>query len=199
MIRTLGRGLGWVLSLAAFELAFGCSSFIEPPVVDDEPTETVWVGFESLHRGLWMPAANEGFVEYGFGDWAWYAERKEGALDTIPTLLWPTEGTIARRVGPGPDIEAVKEEYPSIRFEALEVPRSKMLALRERLDRTWAERGAIEGAETVFNERRSMNYRRIPERYTMVHSCVDAVCVWLEELGATVTFTPIRTGLRVRD
>lgn len=62
----------WVLAPATL-LAWlvGCTSTVTPPAQVGNPTAVLLIR-DAMHRGLLLPN-DEGFVEFGFGDWGWYA------------------------------------------------------------------------------------------------------------------------------
>ena len=94
-----------LLLLAGAILIFanaGCVSTIEPPSNPRQPV-TVFLQSEARHKGLLLPKAEGRFVEYGFGDYDWYALEKDRWYYVFDTVLWPTKGTLGRgsaRCGP---------------------------------------------------------------------------------------------------
>src|SRR5262245_26160467 len=77
-----------------------CTSVVFPPEAPVDPT-TVWVLSEGIHLGLVLPTGDPapaaGFVEYGFGEWEWFAKGNNAWYRVFPVLLWPTAGTLCRR------------------------------------------------------------------------------------------------------
>lgn len=77
-------------------LVFGWTARVLPPASVSSPI-SVFVVRDELHRGLLLPSPSGGFVEFGFGDWEWYARAQEQWHRVFATVLWPTRGTLARR------------------------------------------------------------------------------------------------------
>ena len=77
-----------------------CTSTVTPPPPPADPT-TIFLLSEALHTGVVLPPDPPddpgGYVEFGFGDWSWYALGNEQWYNAFATVLWPTQGTLGRR------------------------------------------------------------------------------------------------------
>jgi len=62
-------------------------------------TVTVHVSVDRWHAMIALPAEGRGgptakFEEWGYAQRAWYLEGRQGVLDAVHALLWPTEGVV---------------------------------------------------------------------------------------------------------
>lgn len=187
-----------VLALAGVALGiafavFGCTSTVRPPAGPLSDPVAVLVGFDESHHGIVLPRAETGWVEYGFGEFGWYAEMKNAWYHAFATVLWPTQGTLGRRELAADDVSDARRELSWIHLEEIEVEGARVDALRDRLDAQFeAGRGGL-----VRNEAYRMDFVPVDEGFWCLFNCTDAVAEWLEELGCDVSWVPIRTGLEI--
>ena len=194
------RMLTVALLLTAFA-ASGCSSVVFEPENPHDPV-AVYVLSEGIHTGLIMPQEPDGFVEYGYGEWAWYAEEKTGLFDSVSAALWETQGTLGRRIIPvehhseptGEDLIAwLKKRGYRVRLSPVWVPRERMRALRQKLAATYEaakEKGPAHDAH-------GFTFVHDPHGYWLGCNCADVTADWLRELGCEVTPALFRTSLSV--
>jgi hypothetical protein len=178
---------GGALALGA--LAFGCASTVKAPERVDDPVSVLLVR-EALHRGIVFPRATD-MVEFGFGDWAWYALEEDEWYDVFPTVLWPTRGTLSRRVIEADDAASARAALPWLEFVELRVERSAAEQLRVRLE----EQFAAAAGELVQPAGRTLQFVPCEGSYWFGHNCADVAAQWLEELGCEVSWLPIRFDL----
>ena len=171
-----------------------CASTIRTPRAPEEPVATFLL-VDAMHRGLWFPREGGGYVEYGYGDWSWYAEGDDRWHDVFRTVFWPTRGTLGRRLSSARDEEDLRRRNAGQSLHRLEVDREAMRALRDELDAAFA----AHQDEQVHNSRHGMSFVPAPDSYWAGHNCNDAVARWLERLGCSVSCALIRIGLDVRD
>src|SRR5690606_655289 len=76
--RSISKRYGLAMLLALAGLLVSCTSTIVPPAEVIDPV-TVFVLSEAMHTGIVLPpdpgcSGNpHEYVEFGFGDWSWYA------------------------------------------------------------------------------------------------------------------------------
>ena len=93
---------GLLAAWALMFLTFGCTSTVTPPTNPIDPVE-VFVLSEAMHTGIVLPpdpgsSGNpDQYVEFGFGDWNWYALSNNAWNNAFATVLWPTQGALGRR------------------------------------------------------------------------------------------------------
>ena len=170
-------------------LVFGCTSAVRQPDVVNDPVSVLLIR-EALHRGVVFPRETD-MVEFGFGDWAWYALEEDEWYDALPTVLWPTRGTLSRRVIPAIDTESARAALPWLEFVEFRVERSAAERLRDQLEAQFA----AASAELVQPPGRSMQFVPCDGSYWFGNTCADVAARWLEELGCDVSWLPIRFDL----
>lgn len=82
--------LGLVVALAL--TWFKVPATIVPPIAPLDPV-TVHVIESGLHARLVLPLGDR-WVQYGFGDWDYYALNRQDFYHAVKALIWPTPGAI---------------------------------------------------------------------------------------------------------
>jgi hypothetical protein len=182
------------LALVAIGLALlvGCTSTVHPPVDPGPQPVSVWLIRDARHRGLVLPTADGGLVEYGYGEFAWYAEMRDAWYRAFPAALWPTAGTLGVRRLAARDGTTLRRELGGAQFDELRVARSAAAALEERLARRFEA-----GGPALGNAVYGFDFVPDPAGYWCLFNCNDAVALWLTELGCQVTWVPVRLDLEV--
>jgi hypothetical protein len=180
------------LVLVGFVSLVGCTSTVHPPQEVGDDGVPVWLIQDARHRGLILPGAGGQLVEYGYGEFAWYAEMKDAWYRAIPAALWPTTGTLGVRRLRARNSADLETELRGAALGEMRVARAAVDALNQRL----AERFAS-GGEPTWNAIYGFEFVPDPDGYWCLFNCNDAVAVWLEELGCRVSWVPIRLGLEV--
>lgn len=178
--------LAVVAAVALVFAVFGWTARVTPPSGVAEPT-SVFVVRDELHRGLLLPAPGGGFVEFGFGDWEWYARAQEQWHRVFATVLWPTPGTLSRRDHPARDGEGLRASMSWATFDEFVVEAAAAQRLRERLETQFAGRMK----ERVIRTGLRMHFVPWARDYWFADTCADAVVEWLEELGCTASWVPL--------
>ncbi|MHC5062581.1 MAG: DUF2459 domain-containing protein [Planctomycetota bacterium] len=185
-----------VLSLFAVAALFwfvGCTSVITAPESPADPVEVYFL-MDNIHRGLWLPDPATGdYWEYGYGDWDWYAMNHDRWYHTFDTSLWPTQGTLGRRVDSATNAAAISARYPWMQLYRIRVSRAKAELLHAELESVFAE-----GRESqIYNSRYRMSFVHYSDSYWFLHNCNDEVADWLVQLGCHVSWVPIRLDLEM--
>lgn len=173
-----------------------CTSLVWPPERVDRPAQA-FVLREALHLGLLLPDPPEApvrWIEYGYGDWAWFALGQEQWYRTIPTVLWPTQATLCRREWTAASVDELLRRVAArgCEVDALVVEQPRVQALRERLDARFAATDEI-----VRRPELAMEFVPADGSYWMFSTCADVAADWCEELGCDVGWVLVRGGLRV--
>lgn len=180
-------GVGWSV--------VGCTATVTAPTRVTAPA-TVHLLREAMHTGLVLPPATAGgdYVEYGFGDWQWFALGDDRWHRVFATVLWPTQGTLARRPFRAADDAALRGAAYWAELTPLVVERELVEALRRRLD----ERAHRRRDEAV--ERPGLGWTFVPDddSYWFPNTCADVVGAWCEELGCAVSWVPVCSSLAAR-
>jgi hypothetical protein len=179
--------------LAAIALAFfGCTSTVTRPPVPADPVH-VFLIQDDRHLGLVLPRESGRLVEYGFGDYDWYALGHDAWYCAFDTVLWPTQGTLARRELDAHDGSSLRQRLPWVTVDEIAVERAPMRALLAELDAAFARH-----ADRVHhNAAWGMDFVPHEDGYCCLWNCNDMVADWLERLGCRVSWVPIRLGLVV--
>ena len=183
-------GTSFVLVLLGCLLLSGCISIVTPPPHPSDPV-TVYLVNEAMHKGILFPRANGTFVEYGFGDWDWYALGYDSWYHAFDTVLWPTQGTLGRRLAPVRDAASLRNFYSGVVLDPLIVEKADATALLEELDQAYDR-----NVETShYNPQYRTHFVEHDDGYWFLYNCNDAAADWLRKLGCSVSFVLIRLGL----
>jgi hypothetical protein len=181
-----------VLLVAAFVTWTTRPSRVEPPVTVADPV-TVRVLATGLHSGLLLPSGDGRTVEYGFGEWLWYAHDENEWWRAPLIALFPSQGALGRRYVDVADPAAMGETYGGGKLASIRVSSEEVRRLVAKLDAAFAA-----GGEPYHNVTYDMWFVRVPARFHLLHDCHDEAATWLRELGCRVAVSPIRVGLSVR-
>jgi hypothetical protein len=193
--RRVRRAGLWVALAAGLALAVvGCTSTVTPPA-DVRDGATVFLLREAMHTGIVLPPAAPGdqYVEFGYGDWSWFALGNERWYHAFATVLWPTRGALGRRTFGARTADELVAAVRWAELAPLVVERARAEALRVELQRAFDARIA-EAAP-----RPDLGWVFVPDDrgYWFANTCADVAARWFEALGCTVGWVPIRTSLAV--
>lgn len=178
-------GVILALGCTALSALSSCVSTVAGPGRVDDPA-SVHLYSSGRHAGLLLPCADGRVVEYGYGDWSWYALGEDEWWHALGTVLWPNAGTLGRRYLPSAELQALGGSGEIV------VSRARADRLLARLDAEFAQ-----GGEPHYNALLDMWFVRHEDDFWMFHDCHDATAQWLEELECSVSPAPIRGGLAV--
>ncbi|MCK5941001.1 MAG: DUF2459 domain-containing protein, partial [Planctomycetes bacterium] len=135
----------------------------------------------------------EQYVEFGFGEWGWYALGADSWYDAFGAVLWPTRGTLGRRTFGARDAGQLRRGAWWATLSPVTVSRSRAAALRRRLQ------ARFDAARKQVVVDRRLGFKFVPAdgSYWLPHNCADVVAGWLEELGCEVGWAPVRLGVYV--
>ena len=192
-VRVALTSLGLLAIVAGiFASSVGCVSTVTPPA-DPEDAVTVFVRKEARHRGLVLPRAEGGYVEYGYGEFDWYALEEDRWHHAFGTMLFPSTGTLGRRMIDRDSLQGLKALYPHSEFLSLRVSRPLAADLVADLERKFEEGEAT----LTHNERYRMSFVETDDDFWCFYNCNDATTEWLERLGCSVSWVPVRRDLAV--
>ena len=192
--RRLRRTLLTLAAIAAPLLFFGCASIVTPPPHVVDPT-SIFILREAMHVGLVLPDGHypqQRYVEFGYGDWGYYALGHDAWYHTIPTVLWSTTATLSRREFRADGPARLRQVAAWAELDELRVERAAVDKLRARLEAEFARKVK----QRVDQPRLRMSFVPTDSGYWFLNTCADQAAVWLIELGCSVTWTPIRGSLR---
>ncbi len=186
----------WGLALFVLVAQLGCAWRIAPPAAVEEPAG-VFVTVYGRHTRLALPAPEDKqLIEYGFGDWRFYALEERGPISGLRALFWSRSSALSRRELPWRDETGAFERVAGgVRSERVIVERGRADALRERLESRWRE---LEDEE-VYQPREQMVLRKSDDPYHLLRNSNHQTADWLRELGCTVSGVTIGSRFRVID
>ena len=183
-----------MLALALPGVVFGCTSGITPPPRPFDPT-TVFLLSEAMHTGIVLPPSGpeEEYVEFGYGDWSWFALANDAWYDAFATVLWPTAGALGRRTFGARDAETLRRAAHWTELSPIIVSAEKARTLRVRLQSQFdaAARDAVRRADLGFT------FVPFDRSYWLANNCADVAAEWFVEVGCDVGWAPLRLGLEV--
>ncbi|MFT6078206.1 MAG: hypothetical protein ACI8UD_002014 [Planctomycetota bacterium] len=186
--------------LAVTFLTFGCTSTIRPPLDPVDPV-VVFVLSEAMHTGIVLPpdpgsSGNpDQYVEFGFGDWSWFALANNSWHNAFSTMLWPTQGALGRRTFGARTAEQLRNRASWAKLQPILVSREKAAQLRRRLQ------AEFDSARKLVVVRQSLNFKFVPTEYSywLLHNCADLAVDWLQELDCDAWWCPVSYDLLVED
>ncbi len=166
-----------------------CVSTITPPENPPNPC-TAYLLQEAKHVAIVLPDFEGGFVEYGFGDWDWYALIHNRWYHVFDTVLWPTRGCLGRRTHQAASLKKLREKGA---LHAITVTDTDARALLSSLNQRFNRNRATEIHNTSYH----LHFVQDDDSFWFARNCHDAVAEWMEELGCRVSRAPVRLGLAV--
>lgn len=170
----------------------GCSWTIVPPGMPGNG-ENVYVSQYGWHTRLALPAAQDGhYIEYGFGDWAYYARGERGLLVGLEALFFSSNSTLSRRVVPVPKQKNLRLSFGSDQSVSLKVSGSKVEVLQQELEEAWA---ANAGSHL---QRGGLSFRKLEQDYGLLYNSNHQTARWLKRLGSEVRGVTILGDFEVK-
>lgn len=178
----------------------GCGArVITPPAGVGDPVTIRVADYGDTTRILWPwyePAdADEptAWVEYGYGEWGWYANDRMGPARGFAALFLPTDGTLGRRVYRGGPV--IPEPWYGDGWYDIAVERADVAVVLAELDARY--QAAIE--TEIFNDGRGMTFVRDDTRYHLWHHSGTEASAWLREAGCEVRGLGLVAAWRVKE
>jgi hypothetical protein len=178
------------LSALAGVIATGCTWQVVPPVEVEQPAH-IYVSEYGRHTRLALPrAASEvaeprQMIEYGFGDWDYYALEQRGPRSALRALFRSRASALSRReVGYQPDPELFRRANFANYAVRFTVGQAEIDVLRTRLELQWDELGRKHA--TVRRSDENIFLRRSDTPYHLLRNSNRQTAEWLRELGCDV-------------
>jgi hypothetical protein len=173
----------------------GCAWRITPPATLERPGN-VYITSYGKHTRLALPeAAQPGrMIEFGFGDWHYYALEETSLLSGLRALFWSEASALSRR-------ELLFHEDPAMfrvgsggeHTARIRVEQARIDALRNALEKEW---NSLVG-ESAHRSQEDMSLRRSNARYHLFRNSNHQTADWLRELGCKVNGIAILARFRV--
>lgn len=193
------RGCSFVIVPMMALVASGCTATVTPPSNPSDQVQ-VFILSEAMHTGVVLPpdpgaSGNpDEYVEFGFGDWGWWALTHDSWYNGFATVLWPSQGALGRRTFGAHSAAELRSRARWATLQPIMVNRQKASALRRRLQ------SQFDGARKHVVVRRDVGFKFVPvESYSLLNNCADLAGGWLEALDCQISWVPVRYDLRVSD
>jgi hypothetical protein len=168
-------------------LAAGCTNTIVPPQAPAE-ARTLYLLDLGRHTRLAFERSGGGLVEYGYGEWRWYALMENRWWRVPAVLLWPTQGTLGRREWRGTGAEErFLNHYAGLFVLELPAQERRVEALLAKLDAAFERRSD----ERILNEAYGLEFVPNERAYWLFSNSNNVVSEWLQEVGYTVRGTAL--------
>lgn len=206
------RRAGWAAAALAPAVAGvgGCVTTSVTPPRDPTDPVVVYLADYGKHSSLLVPredlaqtgaGAPDGgsggarrFTEFAYSSWSWSALRRDTWLHVLPTIGIPGQGTLCVKEWPGPlDEGRVRAQSDAEHLYPIRVSRSRLLRLTDRLDSIVAGPG-----ERILEAPTGWVYVKDDNPYWVMHTCNQAVVMWLRELGCEVSGPAVYASFDVR-
>lgn len=173
---------------------FTVPATIIPPANPQNPV-TVHVAEFGFHARLLLPEG-DGWLQYGFGDWDYYARREQTLLNGLLALLWPTPGALGRGEVDSVDRFRADSKTAGGQLLSFEVSGARVNQLKHSLHNRF-EQQIPEGQ--VYNRVNNLRLVRDDQSYSVLHNSNHELAEWLQVLDCQVKSLGFWTDFRLED
>lgn len=179
--------------IAAAVLAPGCAWTVQPPPAPRDPV-TVWVTEYGKHCRVALPSDKSTYLEYGFGEWNFYAREKRDTFSILRAGIGFGAGAFSRReLVPAPDGRLGPAQTGGTRSESLKVERDLAVQLRDELEARWR----ANKDNVIVRSWDRVPVSRDPQHYHVFDNSNHATAGWLRRLGCKVRGFPLMSNFRI--
>ncbi len=179
---TSGLISGWLPLLIVSFLLSGCAWRVIPPAAVRDPAPVILTDY-GRHTRLALPMDELQMVEYGFGEWNFYALRKTGPVSSLRALSGFGQPTLARQRLPRFDDEdAFRLAVGGRRSVLFFAEKEYVHELRELLEATW-QMNMEADRHHAWN---GLEFVRYEGTYHLFRNSNHRSARWLEALGFEV-------------
>jgi hypothetical protein len=184
------------LRLALLLALAGCTTTIVPPRKPAAPVP-VYVVDHGRHSSLLFSRDDpRQMTEYTYGEWGWFAQNDTGCARSVPTLFWPTQGTLGRRtLSLKSDDASVRARFKDELVYPVLVARSKRDALLRKLDAEFQARIDTRYYQPAFET----EFVYADDNFHAFNNCNHATRQWLRELGCSTKWGGVWAKFRLAD
>jgi hypothetical protein len=150
---------------------------------------------EAMHTGVVFPPRGDEheWVEFGFGDWSWFALGNDAWYHAFATVAWPTQGALGRRTFRATGEAQLRARVHWAELSPVVVDGARLRAVRARLEQEHEQRLG----EAVRRPDLGWTFVPYERSYWFPQNCADLAGEWCVELGCELGWVPICTGLAV--
>jgi hypothetical protein len=189
------RGVLPPILLIATLLQTGCATVVIPPERVDTPA-TVYIVDHGRHASLLLPKEEDGFVEYAYGDWRFFALNEKDLVTGFTALAFPTTSAFGRGFY---DADALHDDLvlDTLRAESvdpLEVEHEAVIDLASRLNQRFEKNKDT----MVVNDVNGLTLVKEDSAYHVFNNSNQVVARWLRQLGCHVKGPVLLANFRVK-
>ena len=175
----------------------GCANVRQTTaLVDPVP---VYIGDYGVHSSLFLPTADDRWVEYAAGDWGYAVENRNMPQDAIGALTVSRGAGFGRQYHPAvPGRAEPNPSRPPYTLKRVNCERADVYALVDKLEVRY-ERLAERHGEPVENPESGVAWVRDDARYSLANNCNHLTARSLQELGCRVDGVVVWSKFRVTD
>jgi hypothetical protein len=169
-------------SLLVVLLLVGCTPRITPPAATNDSIGIIIADY-GRHTSLLIPGEKAAFVEFAWGDYAWFVENRTGSGSAMEALFWSHGSALGMREykTESTDQALIKSSGAS-RLLHLNTPARQTFTLRDQLIADIHSRWN----QHVLNRENEMDFVPDPPHYWFGHNCNHVTADWLRALGCRV-------------
>ncbi len=186
---------GLILCLTAPVFLVGCAWRVALPEDVRNPAPVVLTDY-GRHTRLALPKEGGEMVEYGFGNWNYYALARRGPISSLRAVTGLGPAALARRRLPDIEGEGPSRLWDYGRRSVLFYAEAERVAdLREVIELAWRENDVPER----YHSRGPLEFVQYDATYHLFRNSNHKTAEWLEALGCRVRGSPILSNFRIDD
>jgi hypothetical protein len=179
----------WGIALLA-----GCGGWtVAPPPPPVEPS-TVYLSQYGMHSRVAVQVDPTRMMEYGYGDWRYYAEGEKGPWRGIVAIATPTPAALGKRSLPLTlDHEEFRRQAGAERSVRFAVEKARAVELVRHLEGRYQAKAdtEIQPVDSPFR------FVKDDLPYQLSHNSNHQAADWLRRLGCEVHGNPVSANFRV--
>jgi hypothetical protein len=183
------KRLSLVMMLLAVEInasLMGCAARVYTPLTP-VPAVSVYFADYGEHASLLLPQETGSLTEFAYGQWDWFAMKRQESWRAPLLLLVPSQSTLGMAAIPAAESTAeLRDKLGANRVIRLDVCPKRSAALSNELRKMVLARVA----GSVYSNDFGMICSPHPRPYWWAHHCNTVVADWLVELGCRVEGWP---------
>lgn len=183
-----------VIFLVPIGLLSGCGGWTVTPPPRPADASSVFLSRYGMHSRVALQVDRSRMVEYGYGDWRYYAEGEKGPWRGIVAIATPTDAALGKRSLPfTQDPENFRRVAGADRSERIEVERARVNQLVSHLEGRYHANlhTEIRPAGSPFS------FVKDEHPYQLSHNSNHQAVDWLRRLGCEVRGNPVYANFRV--
>lgn len=168
----------WLILLL---MSSGCATRVTPPLHVKNPV-TVYLTDYGRHSSILLPAG-DGYVEYAYGDWEWFALGHTQWWLAIQAMLYSPKATLGERYIAIQHGEINVDDFADWqRLNEFQVDKDRAESLRMTLEAIF-HRGNTKPVQSDYS---GLEHVTFADRYWLFHNCNHATAEWLRDLGCKI-------------